>query len=259
MTTATQVLDKARSQLGVTEKPVNRTPYGVWYGMDGQAWCAMFVSWVFNEAGLPIPAKQAKGFAYCPDGVNYFKRIRRWFDTPEVGDVVFYKFDGDGLSDHVGIVETINRDGSIIAIEGNTNAAGSANGDRVMRRTRSRNQIMGFGRPAYDREKGFPVPPMPKTLSVTEYPEENMRVIEFAVPRLDDQGNGWIHFNGNGVPDVPFEKLAGVIGTGSAPSRDKGYWPVPTFGKNNTDGKALVTILGGRPKDSVILYLSVLN
>lgn len=257
MTTAEQVLDVARSQLGTAETPINRTKYGQWYGMDGQPWCAMFVSWVFDQAGLPIPAKQPKGFAYCPDGVNYFKRIRRWFDRPEVGDVVFYTFDHDGLADHVGIVEAVISDDSITAIEGNTNAAGSSNGDRVMRRVRSRG-IMGFGRPAYGREKGLPVPPQPRILTTTDIAEDKVKVIEFRVPRLDDDGNGFIFFNGaDGRPDIPFDKLLNVMGTGSAPERDKSYWPVASFGKNNTDGKALVTILGGRPKDSVTMYLMV--
>jgi hypothetical protein len=161
VTTATQVLDTARSQLGITETATNRTLYGQWYGLDGQAWCAMFVSWVFDQADLPIPAKQAKGFAYCPDGVNYFKRSNRWSNQPLVGDVVFYKFDQDQLADHVGIVESINIDGSIVAIEGNTNAAGSANGDSVMRRTRPRSLILGFGRPDY-RQPQIQTQPQPQ-------------------------------------------------------------------------------------------------
>lgn len=27
------------------------TPYGEWYGMNGQPWCAMFVSWCALQAG----------------------------------------------------------------------------------------------------------------------------------------------------------------------------------------------------------------
>lgn len=260
MTTAEDVLNEARSQLGTYERPVNRTIYGAWLGYDGQPWCASFVSWVFFNKGLAIPAKTAQGFAYCPDGVNYFKRIRRWFDTPEVGDVVFYKFDKDTLADHVGIVESVNRDGYITAIEGNTNSAGSANGDCVMRRVRNRNQIMGFGRPAYDRAKGNPVPPGPKTLSITEFPGEDMKIIEFHVPRLGEAGEGWIPFDGvDGRPDIPFEKLVGVMAGGSHPVRDKKYWLLPTFGKNNTGGKAVVTIQGGEPKGSLTMFLEVLD
>lgn len=54
--TRTKVLQVAESQLDTKEFPPgsNKTKYGVWYGIDGQKWCAIFVSWVFNEAGLPL-------------------------------------------------------------------------------------------------------------------------------------------------------------------------------------------------------------
>jgi len=48
---------------------------------------------------------------------------------PQVGDIVFYDWGGDGVSDHVGIVEKVNSDGSIVAIEGNTSDGfGDSNG-----------------------------------------------------------------------------------------------------------------------------------
>lgn len=46
----TRALNVALSQLGVTETGNNKTKYGEWYGMDGNAWCAMFVSWCFHQA-----------------------------------------------------------------------------------------------------------------------------------------------------------------------------------------------------------------
>ena len=53
MTTAERVLTYARAELGKTETPANsnRTPYGKWYGLDGQPWCMMFVMWCFSQAG----------------------------------------------------------------------------------------------------------------------------------------------------------------------------------------------------------------
>lgn len=257
MTTVTSLLQRARVDVGFVEGPRNNeTPFGAWLGYNFQPWCASWVSKVFFDAGLAIPAKTVKGFAYCPDGVNYFKRIRRWYSTPEVGDVVFYKFDNDALADHVGIVESINHDGSIVAIEGNTNNAGSANGDRVMRRTRYRSQILGFGRPAYERERGNPVPPPSKILSTTQT-EDDMKTIDFVTGKFDDQGNGWHLLDGtNGLPDVPFEKFRGATCSGSAPVRD-GYWAVPTIGFNNTNGKTLLTFRGGRSKETHTIRLLV--
>lgn len=164
--TAKQVLDKARSQIGVREMPAysNRTPYSTWYGIIGP-WCAMFVSWVFYMAGNPLAISTSKGFAYCPYGVDWFKRKGAWAGPatrPKPGWVVFFDFPGDGINrpSHVGIVEGIAGDGRIITIEGNTNGAGSRTGGMVMRQYRraSGGGIIGYGMIAYKTTTSY-VPP----------------------------------------------------------------------------------------------------
>jgi len=72
MTTPNDVLQVAMRQLGQKENPPgsNKSKYGNWYGMDG-AWCAMFVSYCFHQAGMPLPITNKKGFAYCPYGVDW--------------------------------------------------------------------------------------------------------------------------------------------------------------------------------------------
>ena len=49
--TAEKVLAVARGELGNTESPAgsNRTKYGKWFGLDGYAWCMMFVMWCFSQ------------------------------------------------------------------------------------------------------------------------------------------------------------------------------------------------------------------
>jgi peptidoglycan hydrolase-like protein with peptidoglycan-binding domain len=150
MTSPQQVIYIAASEIGYKENPPNsnHNKFGGWYGMDYQPWCAIFVSYCFYSAGLPLPINNSKGFAYCPEGVNWFKNKGWWYTTPQVGDVVFYDWQGDGISDHVGIVEKVNGDGSIVAIEGNTSTGSDSNGGQVMRRTRSEG-IQGYGRPSY--------------------------------------------------------------------------------------------------------------
>lgn len=152
MATSSQVLQIAAREIGYTESPAgsNSNKFGRWYGMDYQPWCAIFVSYCFYNAGLPLPITTEKGFSYCPYGVQWFKDNGTWYSTPEVGDVVFYDWENDGVSDHVGIVETVNTDGSIIAIEGNTSVGNESNGGQVMRRTRYQGDIAGFGRPSYE-------------------------------------------------------------------------------------------------------------
>lgn len=149
--TAKKVLDRARSQIGVKEMPAysNRTPYSTWYGIIGP-WCAMFVSWVLYYSGAPLQISTSKGFAYCPAGVDWFKKRGAWaskYTKPKPGWIVFYDFPNDGIGrvSHTGLVEGIASDGRIIAIEGNTNAAGSRTGGEVRRQYRSLSSIVGYG------------------------------------------------------------------------------------------------------------------
>lgn len=159
--TAADVLAVARRELGTVEKPANsnRTRYGATYGMDGQPWCAMFVWWVFRQArALPLIPKTA----YTPTFAQWFKDRRQWGSVPRPGAVVFFDFPGDGVNriSHVGIVEAVNRDGSIVTIEGNTSAGtggSQRDGGGVYRRTR-RTGIVGYGYPAYTG-----APPSPST------------------------------------------------------------------------------------------------
>jgi len=163
MTSAFDVLKIARSEIGYKENPPNSngSKFGDWYGLNYQPWCAMFVSYCFYNAGLALPITKPTGFAYCPYGIKWFKEQRKWFQNPKLGDVVFYDWQNDGISDHVGLVEQVNNDGSIIAIEGNTSNSNNSNGGQVMRRKRYRKNICGFGRPDYNnfelnKEQSFP-------------------------------------------------------------------------------------------------------
>ena len=139
-----EILKRASGEIGTGENPLgsNRTKYGEWYDMNGVAWCAIFVSWVFYYEGLPLAFTTSKGFSYCPSGVEGFKKRDQWHTSnPKPGDVVFFNWDG-GAIDHVGIVESVNNDGSINTIEGNTS------NNKVERRHRTES-IVGYGRPNY--------------------------------------------------------------------------------------------------------------
>ena len=60
-------------------------------------------------------------FAYCPNGVAWFQETGRWKGrdyVPVSGDIIFFDFDGDGVTEHVGIVEKVE-DGMIYTVEGN--------------------------------------------------------------------------------------------------------------------------------------------
>ena len=145
-----KILELAQSQIGYTENPPNsnHTKFNEWYyGKPVSApWCAIFVSWLFAQNGKVLPWQNERGFAYCPYGVKRAKELKIWFGNPRIGDLIFFDWGGDGIADHIGIVEKVNADGSITTIEGNTSTTNKSNGGQVMRRTRYKNQIMGYAR-----------------------------------------------------------------------------------------------------------------
>jgi surface antigen len=147
MSSAPALLNCARSQLGVKENPPNSNMvlYSKWYPMPGQPWCGMFVSWCADQIGATdvIPK-----YAYTPDGAQWFKDRGQWFTQPQVGDIVFFQWATSNRICHTGIVETVNSNGSINAIEGNTDESGGGSGGKVMRQSR-RSYIVGYGRPTY--------------------------------------------------------------------------------------------------------------
>ncbi len=90
------IIEKALAEEGKTENPAgsNKTKYGLWYGLDGYPWCAMFVSWVYDQAGHPLGRiDHAKGFCGCQSGYNHFKATNQLNSVPKKGD---YKVLYDG-------------------------------------------------------------------------------------------------------------------------------------------------------------------
>ena len=111
------IVEVALSQVG----NVGGEPYWRWYGFSRrEEWCACFVSWCAEQCGY-IESGAAPKFSYCPTGVTWFQEHGRWKgpgDVPESGDIIFFDFDSDGISEHVGIVEKVVG-GMIYTVEGN--------------------------------------------------------------------------------------------------------------------------------------------
>ena len=128
----------ALSQVG----NVGGQPYWSWYGFSSRVeWCACFVSWCGDQCGY-IESGVMPKHSYCPTGVEWFRSRGQWQDRnsiPAPGSIIYFDWGGDGVADHVGIVESC--DGSTVyTIEGNANNAckqlSYAVGDR---------RILGYG------------------------------------------------------------------------------------------------------------------
>lgn len=158
MATAAQIVSKAVSQIGVKESPANsnNVKYNtVYYGRavsgSGYAWCATFVWWVFYECDATNLLPLGKKSAYCPTIGDYIiasgRRVSKSAGQP--GDIVLFDWNKNNSSDHIGIIEKRNSDGSYSCIEGNTSVNNNSNGGQVMRRVRYQSQISHIYRPPY--------------------------------------------------------------------------------------------------------------
>ncbi len=113
-----------------------------WYGFSQrEEWCACFVSWCAVQCGL-IESGAVPKFASCPAGVEWFRSNGKWKEngySPAAGTIIFFDWNGDGVSDHVGIVEKCEN-GRVYTVEGNSN-------DRVQQSIyiAGSNLILGYG------------------------------------------------------------------------------------------------------------------
>ena len=113
-----------------------------WYGFDSHvAWCACFASWCGDQAGLIESGKMPK-FSLCDDGIAWFQSKGKWKSrgySPAPGTLIFFDWNGDGTSDHVGIVEK-TEGSTVYTVEGNSS-------DAVNKRSYDINNgtIMGYG------------------------------------------------------------------------------------------------------------------
>ena len=133
-----QIVSVALTQLGNE----GGQKFWSWYGFDSHvAWCACFASWCGDQAGLIESGKMPK-FSLCDDGIAWFQGKGKWKSrgySPAPGTLIFFDWNGDGTSDHVGIVEK-TEGSTVYTVEGNSS-------DAVNKRSYDINNgtIMGYG------------------------------------------------------------------------------------------------------------------
>jgi cell wall-associated NlpC family hydrolase len=149
-----QIVEIAKGKLGYQEIGNNNNDFGKWYGLNNQPWCAMFVSWVYNKAGLSgsIAAQTNKGFASCDAGLKWFAKHGKIVPvgSAKAGDIVFFQFDKDAEPDHVGIVTDNDGKKFLWTVEGNTASdqkGSQSNGDGVYAKRRAYSLVMAVVRP----------------------------------------------------------------------------------------------------------------
>ena len=173
MNNVDKVIKIAKEEVGYLEKKSNKdldsktanagranyTKYGKWIGMNGDYWCASFVSWCFCTAyGYDIGKKLLCGAysAACEVIRKNFinkKQYHTFLTGAKPGDVIFFKGSRHSGANHIGIIYKV-ADGKVYTIEGNTSGASGVvdNGGGVAKKSYKTSDIhvLGYGRPAYD-------------------------------------------------------------------------------------------------------------
>lgn len=147
---APTISDVYLSQLGVREATgkndgpeVEKYLRSVGLG-KGNAWCSAFVHWCMKEAGLPNKINAWSPTAHNPKNIIYMAGKLR--EEPKAGDVgtLYYsklKRIGHAYFYHERLNSTVYK-----SVEGNTNEAGSREGDGVYMKYRSFNATYSITR-----------------------------------------------------------------------------------------------------------------
>lgn len=147
---AEQLAKIAESQIGVREtktnggKKIEEYQRATWLPPAAWAWCAAFVCWCVREAmgsekytfTRPRTAGAWDFENWCRSVDNSVKLRKPHKNDIKRGDIVVFTFS------HIGIaVSDISADGMVTTVEGNTNGAGSREGDGVYRKQRHSSKI----------------------------------------------------------------------------------------------------------------------
>ncbi|MGY3211161.1 CHAP domain-containing protein [Mucilaginibacter sp. HD30] len=138
------------SQVGIHELTGNNDGkqvevYLKYVGLQkGNPWCAAFVCWVLGQNDVANPKS-----GYCPilftAQNKIWKRMSKTSLIPLMGDVFGIYFPEKKRVAHVGFVDSWTSK-TVITVEGNTNDAGSREGDGVYRKIRLTRQIYAVTR-----------------------------------------------------------------------------------------------------------------
>jgi hypothetical protein len=127
------IVNAALPEVGVSEQPPgsNDSPRIAQYrqataGSGVGPWCAYFASWAARQAGVPL-GDQGHGFGSVSDVYSWAQKTGRAIPNgagvhPQPGDLIVWG------GEHIGIVQSVDPNGTIHTIEGNSS-------DKVSQRT----------------------------------------------------------------------------------------------------------------------------
>ena len=112
-----------------------------WDGVANRGWCAAFVTWCARQAGIFTDV--LKGTLAANPVAFDLTLVPKAQHEPRLGDLIFFDWDYDGSSDHVGLVITATNS-DVLVVHGNY-----AEFVTVTTFKRVSNDVLGYGRPDY--------------------------------------------------------------------------------------------------------------
>lgn len=111
----------------------------------GNPWCAAFLCWTFKKAKIKAVVS---GYSpvWFPAGKTIYTRGSKKTSVPGTADVFGIWFANKQRIAHVGFIDSWPPGPFAITVEGNTNEAGSREGDGVYRKRRLKTQIYKVSR-----------------------------------------------------------------------------------------------------------------
>ncbi len=138
-----QMVALAQREIGVKEQPPgsNDAPRIAEYrtataGSGVGPWCAYFTSWLAKSSGAPL-GEAGQGFGSVDALYAWAQRTGKAIQNgpgvrPQPGDLIVW-------DEHIGVVESVDPDGTVRTIEGNSS-------DQVIRRTHAAGSALGYVR-----------------------------------------------------------------------------------------------------------------
>ena len=137
------IIGVALTQVGYRESG-GVTKYGEWYGHPTVEWCAVFVAWCANQAGIPTSVIKKQGWANPGAfGWTAYPASKR---LPQPGDIYF-----KGAGTHTGIVIEVKAK-TFVTVEGNTWLNSDTQPRVMIREWDLYNDYFTFASPSYQND-----------------------------------------------------------------------------------------------------------
>ena len=154
-------------------------------------WCADFAKWVWANSGLFVGGLTAAASSFVTSHAGIVHTDPSY--VPQPGDAVVYDFDGVAYADHVGIVTSVNADGSVTTVNGDFSGSGSG---ATFART-SHVQIALIGA---------------KHRSVGQTPGGvGMTITDYVTPRTEPAASPAASVDVNGIPNLFWRTSDGTL------------------------------------------------